>query len=104
MSEDIEYRCFVGGLSWSTSDRVLKEAFEKFGSLVEAKVKINYARFSLSSFLFISFSLYNYEHNKHTLFESISLMNTLEAPDLVHKYPRKFAKYKISLGSFFFIT
>ena len=40
MSEHEEYRCFIGGLSWSTSDRSLKEAFEKFGHLVEAKVII----------------------------------------------------------------
>lgn len=38
MSDDVEYRCFIGGLSWSTSDRGLKEAFEKFGHLLEAKV------------------------------------------------------------------
>lgn len=38
MSDDAEYRCFVGGLSWSTTDRVLKDEFEKFGSLVDAKV------------------------------------------------------------------
>lgn len=38
MSDDAEYRCFIGGLSWSTSDRGLKEAFEKFGHLLEAKV------------------------------------------------------------------
>ena len=34
----MEYRCFIGGLSWSTSDRGLKDAFEKFGHLLEAKV------------------------------------------------------------------
>lgn len=38
MAEEGEYRCFIGGLSWSTSDRGLKEAFEKFGHLQEAKV------------------------------------------------------------------
>ncbi|KAE9446939.1 hypothetical protein C3L33_21175, partial [Rhododendron williamsianum] len=38
MSEELEYRCFIGGLSWSTSDRGLKAAFDKFGHLVEAKV------------------------------------------------------------------
>jgi heterogeneous nuclear ribonucleoprotein G len=47
MSEELEYRCFIGGLSWSTSDRGLKETFEKFGHLLEAKViffLINYSR------------------------------------------------------------
>lgn len=38
MSEEVEYRCFIGGLSWSTSDKGLKDAFEKFGKLIEAKV------------------------------------------------------------------
>lgn len=40
MSEELEYRCFIGGLAWSTSDRSLKDAFDKFGKLVEAKVLI----------------------------------------------------------------
>jgi RNA recognition motif-containing protein len=38
MSEDPEYRCFIGGLAWTTSDRGLRDAFEKYGHLVEAKV------------------------------------------------------------------
>lgn len=38
MSDELEYRCFIGGLSWTTSDKGLKDAFEKFGKLVEAKV------------------------------------------------------------------
>lgn len=44
MSEG-EYRCFVGGLSWSTTDRDLKEAFQKFGGLLEASVKISSTSF-----------------------------------------------------------
>jgi len=40
MAEVDEYRCFVGSLSWSTTDRGLKEAFEKFGRLLEAKVNL----------------------------------------------------------------
>lgn len=40
MSEEPEYRCFIGGLAWATSDRSLKEAFDKYGKLVEAKVCI----------------------------------------------------------------
>ena len=39
MSDQSEFRCFIGGLSWSTSDKGLREAFEKFGRLTEAKVK-----------------------------------------------------------------
>ncbi|MGV7468094.1 hypothetical protein PJI21_29370, partial [Mycobacterium kansasii] len=55
MSEDIEYRCFVGGLSWSTSDRVLKEAFEKFGNLVEAKVVVDKESGRSRGFGFVTF-------------------------------------------------
>lgn len=38
MSDGDEFRCFIGGLAWSTSDRKLKDAFEKYGKLLEAKV------------------------------------------------------------------
>ena len=31
-------KLFVGGLSWDTSDDSLREAFEKFGEVTEAKV------------------------------------------------------------------
>jgi len=31
-------KLFVGGLSWGTSDDGLREAFERFGEVVEAKV------------------------------------------------------------------
>jgi RNA recognition motif-containing protein len=31
-------KLFIGGLSWGTSDLGLREAFERFGPLVEAKV------------------------------------------------------------------
>nr|GFC86309.1 glycine-rich RNA-binding protein RZ1A [Tanacetum cinerariifolium] len=26
MSDEVEYRCFIGGLSWSTTDGALKDA------------------------------------------------------------------------------
>ncbi|RZR77984.1 hypothetical protein BHM03_00003204, partial [Ensete ventricosum] len=42
MSEPEEYCCFIGSLSWSTTDRGLKDAFQKFGHLVEAKVTFYY--------------------------------------------------------------
>lgn len=31
-------KIFVGGLSWNTTDTLLREAFEEFGTVVEAKV------------------------------------------------------------------
>lgn len=33
-----ENRCFVGGLSWNTDDRLLSEAFAQYG-VVDAKVR-----------------------------------------------------------------
>lgn len=51
MSEDPEYRCFIGGLAWSTSDRGLRDAFEKYGHLVEAKVNLLSLFYRLSTLL-----------------------------------------------------
>ena len=34
----MEKKLYVGGLSWGTKDDGLREAFEKFGEVVEAKV------------------------------------------------------------------
>ncbi|MGV7354864.1 RNA-binding protein, partial [Mycobacterium kansasii] len=35
---EVEYRCFVGGLSWGTDDRSLGEAFNKFGEVTDSKI------------------------------------------------------------------
>ncbi|KAJ8530179.1 hypothetical protein K7X08_037014 [Anisodus acutangulus] len=35
---DVEYRCFVGGLAWATTDQALGEAFSQFGEVVESKI------------------------------------------------------------------
>ncbi|KAL8472337.1 hypothetical protein ACS0TY_029522 [Phlomoides rotata] len=40
MADQDEFRYFIGNLSWSTSERGLNQAFEKFGHLVDAKVRI----------------------------------------------------------------
>ncbi|XP_076889961.1 glycine-rich RNA-binding protein GRP1A-like [Bidens hawaiensis] len=37
-SADVEYRCFVGGLAWATTDQSLEEAFSKFGEILESKI------------------------------------------------------------------
>ena len=39
MAEAEEFRCFVGGLSWSTTDKGLEDAFRSFGNVLEAKVR-----------------------------------------------------------------
>ncbi|XP_042494739.1 glycine-rich RNA-binding protein RZ1A-like [Macadamia integrifolia] len=72
MSDAVEYRCFIGGLSWSTSDRGLKNAFEKYGNLVEAKVVLD--RFSGRSrgFGFVTFD------DKKAMEEAIEEMNGMD--------------------------
>ena len=69
MSEDIEYRCFIGNLSWSTSDRGLKGAFEKFGNLLEAKVMNQGTLFSwyLFSYSFFIFSILEFTDFHHCI-------------------------------------
>lgn len=56
MGDQDEFRCFIGNLSWSTSDRGLKQAFEKFGHLVEAKVQHK------SFFAFVTVDLWSIYH------------------------------------------
>ncbi|MCE5167181.1 hypothetical protein HAX54_041454 [Datura stramonium] len=35
---NVEYRCFIGGLAWATTDQTLGEAFSQFGDATESKV------------------------------------------------------------------
>ncbi|CAI9765509.1 unnamed protein product [Fraxinus pennsylvanica] len=37
-SADVEYRCFVGGLAWSTSNESLEQAFSQYGVVVDSKI------------------------------------------------------------------
>lgn len=37
---DVEFRCFVGGLAWATTDRTLGNAFSQFGEVVDSKVGV----------------------------------------------------------------
>ncbi|GJY78864.1 glycine-rich RNA-binding protein-like protein isoform X1 [Tanacetum coccineum] len=37
-SGDVEFRCFVGGLAWATTDQALEEAFSKYGEVLESKI------------------------------------------------------------------
>ncbi|GLU12377.1 hypothetical protein SLE2022_290620 [Rubroshorea leprosula] len=72
MSEEVEYRCFVGGLSWSTSDRGLKDAFEKFGHLLEAKVVVDKFSGRSRGFGFVTFD------EKAAMEEAIAAMNGMD--------------------------
>ncbi|KAK9177032.1 hypothetical protein WN944_029051 [Citrus x changshan-huyou] len=37
-SGDVEFRCFVGGLAWATTDSSLHEAFGAYGDILESKI------------------------------------------------------------------
>ncbi|XP_078447279.1 glycine-rich RNA-binding protein RZ1A-like isoform X2 [Wolffia australiana] len=55
MADSDDYRCFVGGLSWSTTDRDLKDAFEKFGRVTEARVVMDKFSGRSRGFGFVTF-------------------------------------------------
>ncbi|KAK8657689.1 hypothetical protein V6N13_035916 [Hibiscus sabdariffa] len=71
MPED-EYRCFIGNLSWSTSDRGLKDAFEKYGNLLEAKVAVDKFSGRSRGFGFVTFD------EKVAMEEAIEAMNGID--------------------------
>ncbi|KAK6276225.1 hypothetical protein POUND7_005934 [Theobroma cacao] len=72
MPEEVEYRCFIGNLSWSTSDRGLKDAFEKFGNLLEAKVVVDKFSGRSRGFGFVTFD------DKTAMEEAIEAMNGMD--------------------------
>ncbi|MED6147881.1 Glycine-rich RNA-binding protein rz1a [Stylosanthes scabra] len=72
MSDVEEFRCFIGGLAWSTSDRKLKDTFEKFGKLVEAKVVVDKFSGRSRGFGFVTFD------EKKAMEDAIDAMNGMD--------------------------
>jgi len=72
MSDVDEYRCFIGGLAWSTSDRKLKDAFEKFGKLTEAKVVVDKFSGRSRGFGFVTYD------DKKAMEDAIDAMNGMD--------------------------
>ncbi|KAK4377175.1 hypothetical protein RND71_003471 [Anisodus tanguticus] len=72
MGEDNDYRCFIGNLSWSTSDRGLKDAFRKFGNLLDAKVVVDKFSGRSKGFGFVTFD------EKKAMEEAIDAMNGMD--------------------------
>ncbi|XP_057788423.1 glycine-rich RNA-binding protein blt801-like [Salvia miltiorrhiza] len=35
---DVEFRCFVGGLAWATTEHSLEQAFSQYGQVVDSKI------------------------------------------------------------------
>ncbi|XP_009784393.1 glycine-rich RNA-binding protein RZ1A-like [Nicotiana tabacum] len=72
MGDDAEYRCFIGNLSWSTSDRGLKDAFRKFGNLLDAKIVVDKFSGRSKGFGFVTFD------EKKAMEEAIEEMNGMD--------------------------
>ncbi|URE07652.1 Zinc knuckle [Musa troglodytarum] len=72
MSEMEEYRCFIGSLSWSTTDGDLKEAFQKFGQVTEAKIVVDKFSGRSRGFGFVTFD------DKRAMEEAIEAMNGMD--------------------------
>ncbi|KAL6526098.1 Cinnamyl-alcohol dehydrogenase Flavonol reductase/cinnamoyl-CoA reductase [Orobanche hederae] len=53
---DAEYRCFVGGLAWETSDETLKKAFEEFGEVSDSKIIFDRETGRSRGFGFVTFA------------------------------------------------
>jgi len=51
-----EYRCFVGGLAWATTDNSLEEAFRPFGEVTQCKVITDRETGRSRGFGFVTFS------------------------------------------------
>ncbi len=51
-----EYRCFVGGLAWATTDNSLEEAFRSFGEVTQCKVITDRETGRSRGFGFVTFS------------------------------------------------
>uniref|UniRef100_A0A0D9W144 RRM domain-containing protein n=1 Tax=Leersia perrieri TaxID=77586 RepID=A0A0D9W144_9ORYZ len=72
MSDLEEFRCFIGNLSWSTTDESLKDAFGKFGNLTEAKVVFDKYSGRSRGFGFVTFD------EKKAMEDAIEGMNGLD--------------------------
>eukprot|EP00249_Psilotum_nudum_P018420 c26795_g1_i3 orf=553-1251(+) len=56
MADREDYRVFVGGLSWDTTDRSLESAFRRFGKVLEAKVMLDRDTGRPRGFGFVTFA------------------------------------------------
>ncbi|KAI4318777.1 hypothetical protein MLD38_032446 [Melastoma candidum] len=72
MSEEGEFRCYIGGLAWSTSERDLKEAFDKFGHVIGTKVVIDKLNGRSRGFGFVTFD------EKKAMEEAIEATNGMD--------------------------
>ncbi|KAJ7287987.1 hypothetical protein O6H91_Y187400 [Diphasiastrum complanatum] len=67
-----EYCCFVGGLSWSTTDKGLENAFRPYGNVIDAKVILDRDTGRSRGFGFVTFG------DEHSLHEAIDRLHLKE--------------------------
>nr|AAC61787.1 glycine-rich RNA-binding protein [Euphorbia esula] len=72
MSADIEYRCFVGGLAWATTDQSLQEAFSPYGEILDSKIINDRETGRSRGFGFVTFN------NEKSMRDAIQGMNSQE--------------------------
>lgn len=72
MGDDGNFRCFIGNLSWTTSDNGLKENFRRFGNVVEAKVVVDKFDGRSKGFGFVGFD------TKTAMEDAIKKMNGMD--------------------------
>ncbi|XP_019166304.1 PREDICTED: glycine-rich RNA-binding protein-like [Ipomoea nil] len=66
---DVEFRCFVGGLAWATTERTLDEAFGQFGEVLESKIINDRETGRSRGFGFVTFK------DEHSMKDAIEAMN-----------------------------
>ncbi|GFQ08102.1 glycine-rich RNA-binding protein grp1a [Phtheirospermum japonicum] len=68
-SADVEYRCFVGGLAWATTDQSLEQAFSQYGEVIESKIINDRETGRSRGFGFVTF------RDEQSMKEAIGAMN-----------------------------
>nr|GFB30777.1 ribonuclease H-like domain-containing protein [Tanacetum cinerariifolium] len=66
---DVEFRCFVGGLAWDTSNWLLEEAFSQYGEIIDSNIITNHETKKSRGFRFVIFK------HESSLREAIEGMN-----------------------------
>lgn len=81
-------KLFVGGLSWNTDDDSLKQAFERFGEVVEAKVITDRETGRSRGFGFVTFNDSEQAQNSVEEMDNTDLDGRTIRVNIAHDKPR----------------